>query len=167
MGDINVDGDCGEVDGDGGGGDGVDGDGSGGTYPSRQGAGTETSVPRNWSSMGAALQNFTGKNAKRFRVFAMEALYRQRCDVRGQPWPTHHRVARPRGHLCHQVVWWPLTSLRLSFGLRLVSGKIGGLGFVLSNSKNISYVTFMKHKTAENREMALWHLVNRLVLENA
>jgi hypothetical protein len=37
----------------------------------------------------------------------MEALYRWRGDVRGQPGPTHHRVACPRGHPCHQVVWWP------------------------------------------------------------
>jgi hypothetical protein len=37
----------------------VDGDGSGGNSPSRQGAGTETSVPRNWSSMVAALHNFS------------------------------------------------------------------------------------------------------------
>jgi hypothetical protein len=43
----------------------------------------------------------------------------------------------------------------------------GHLAFVLSNSKNISYVTFLKHKTAENRELALWHLVIRLVPENA
>jgi hypothetical protein len=43
MGDSNVDGDGSEVNGDG---DGDDGDGSGGTSLSRQGAGTETSVPR-------------------------------------------------------------------------------------------------------------------------
>jgi hypothetical protein len=30
-------------------------------------------------------------------------------------------------------------------------GKIGGLAFVSSNSENISYVEFMKPKTAENR----------------
>jgi hypothetical protein len=60
MGDSNVDGDGGEVDGDGGGGD---VDGFGGTSPSRQGARTETSIPRNWSSMAAALRNFFGKNA--------------------------------------------------------------------------------------------------------
>jgi hypothetical protein len=47
MGDNNVDGDGGEDDGDGGAGDRVDGDSSGGTSPSRQGVGTETSVPRN------------------------------------------------------------------------------------------------------------------------
>jgi hypothetical protein len=48
IGDSNVDGDGGEV----------DGDGSGGNSPSRQGAGTETFVPRNWSSTAAALRNF-------------------------------------------------------------------------------------------------------------
>jgi hypothetical protein len=56
---------------------------------------------------------------------------------------------------------------RLSFGLRDASGKIGILAFVLSNSENISYVAFLKHKNSKNRELALWHLVNRLVLENA
>jgi hypothetical protein len=56
MGDSNVDGDGGEV-------DGIDGDGFGGSSPSRQGAGTETSVPRNWSSMAAALWNFIWENA--------------------------------------------------------------------------------------------------------
>jgi hypothetical protein len=68
MGDRNVDRDGGEVDGDGGGVDGVNGDGSGGTFPSRQGARTETSVPRNWASMVAALRNFYWENAERFRV---------------------------------------------------------------------------------------------------
>jgi hypothetical protein len=42
-------------------GSGVDGDGSEGNSPSRQGARTETSVPRNWSSMAATLWNFSGK----------------------------------------------------------------------------------------------------------
>jgi hypothetical protein len=74
MGDRNVDGDGGEADGDGGGGDGIDGDGSGGTSTSRQGAGTETFVLPNWSSTAAALRNFTGRYADRFRVFAYEAL---------------------------------------------------------------------------------------------
>jgi hypothetical protein len=41
----------------------TDGDGSGGTSLSRQGAGTETSVPRNLSSMAAELRNCFGKNA--------------------------------------------------------------------------------------------------------
>jgi hypothetical protein len=46
-------------------------------------------------------------------------------------------------------------------------GKIRLLAFVSSNFENISCVAFLKHKTAENRELALWHLVNRLVPEIA
>jgi hypothetical protein len=41
----------------------TDGDGSGGTSPSWQGAGTETSIPQNLSSMAAELRNCSGKNA--------------------------------------------------------------------------------------------------------
>jgi hypothetical protein len=41
----------------------TDGDGSEGTSPSRQGAGTETSVPRNSSVVAAELRNCSGKNA--------------------------------------------------------------------------------------------------------
>ena len=41
--------------------------------------------------------------------------------------------------------------------------KIGTLAFVLSNSENISCVTFLKHKNSRKQELALWHLVNRLV----
>jgi hypothetical protein len=60
---------------------------------------------------------------------------------------------------------WPPSGSHSVFVLS--PGKIGGSGFVSSNSKNISCVAFLKHKIAENRELALWHLVNRLVPENA
>ena len=60
-----------------------------------------------------------------------------------------------------------LAPLRLSFGLRVRAGKIGTWPFVSCNSENISRSNFLKPKTAENRELALWHLVNRLVPENA
>jgi hypothetical protein len=43
---------------------------------------------------------------------------------------------------------WPLAPLRLIFGLRDASGKIGGSTFVLSNSENISCVAFLKHKNS-------------------
>jgi hypothetical protein len=48
-----------------------------------------------------------------------------------------------------------------------VSGKIGTSAFVLSNFENISYITFLKYKNSRKQELALWHLVNRLVPENA
>jgi hypothetical protein len=54
----------------------TDGDGSGGTSPSRQDAGTETSVPQNLSSTAAALRNCSRKNAGSLRVFRLEAFYR-------------------------------------------------------------------------------------------
>jgi hypothetical protein len=60
---------------------------------------------------------------------------------------------------------WPPFGSRSVFVLH--PGKIGVSVFVSSNSENISYVAFLKHKIAENRELALWHLVNRLVPENA
>jgi hypothetical protein len=63
----------------------TDGDGSGGTSPSRQGAGTETSVTQNSSAMAAELRNSFWKIADSPRVFHPEALYRRRDVVRGLP----------------------------------------------------------------------------------
>jgi hypothetical protein len=60
---------------------------------------------------------------------------------------------------------WPLSVSALDS--IFVSGKIGSLAFVLSNSKNISCVTFLKYKNNRKQELTLWHLVNRLVPENA
>ena len=60
-----------------------------------------------------------------------------------------------------------LVLLRLSFGLRVRVGKIGGPVHVSSNSENISRTTFLKYKNSRKQELALWHLVNRLVPENA
>jgi hypothetical protein len=44
----------------------TNGDGSEGTSPSRQGARTETSVPRNLSLMAAELRNCSGKIVESF-----------------------------------------------------------------------------------------------------
>jgi hypothetical protein len=54
----------------------TDGDGSGGTSPSRQGAGTETSVPQNLSAAVAEMRNSSGNFVNSFRVFHPEASYR-------------------------------------------------------------------------------------------
>jgi hypothetical protein len=61
----------------------------------------------------------------------------------------------------------PLAPLHLIFGHHEASGKMEGLAFVSSNSENISCVAFPKHKSSKNRELALWHFVNRLVPKNA
>jgi hypothetical protein len=83
--------------------------------------------------------------------------------------PGAHTMPR-RGQGVARAMGWCsrlLTPLRLCFGLHDASGKIGILAFVSSNSENISCVDFLKHKNSKNRELALWHLVSRLVLENA
>ena len=49
----------------------TDGDGSGGTSPSRQGAGIETSVPRNSLVAAAELRNCFWKIAESPRVFVL------------------------------------------------------------------------------------------------
>jgi hypothetical protein len=67
----------------------TDGDGSGGTSPSRQGAGIETSVPRNSSTAAAELWNCSGNFTDSFRVFRPEASYRRRGIVRGLPGRPH------------------------------------------------------------------------------
>jgi hypothetical protein len=83
----------------------TDGDGSGDTSLSRQGAGTETSVPQNSSVAAAELQNSFSKIADSFRVFRREASYRRRGVVRGGPgWP-HNGCARPGAGPRHPVVW--------------------------------------------------------------
>jgi hypothetical protein len=97
----------------------TDGDGSGGTSPSRQGAGTETSVPRNLASTAAALRNCSGNFADSFRVFRPEAFYRRKGVVRGQPGAPHTRVARPGPgprHLCVREASGPSLALFRSSG---------------------------------------------------
>ena len=48
----------------------------------------------------------------------------------------------------------PVASLRLPFGLRIPFNILRTSAFVRSRSENISYTTFLKPKTAENRN---WH----------
>jgi hypothetical protein len=61
----------------------------------------------------------------------------------------------------------PWTPSRSRSVFDTLPGKIRLLELISSNSENISCVAFLKHKIAENRELALWHLVHRLVPEMA
>jgi hypothetical protein len=92
----------------------TDGDGSGGTSPSRQGVGTETSIPQNSLVVATELRNSFWKIADSPRVFRPEALYSQRGIVRGQPGAPHTRVARPGPgprHLCVRAASGPPPAL--------------------------------------------------------
>jgi hypothetical protein len=67
--------------------------------------------------------------------------------------PGAHPIAWHGLGVAHAMAWHgrPLAPLRLYFGLRLVSGKIGTSAFVSSNSENISCVTFLKHKNSRKQ----------------
>jgi hypothetical protein len=127
----------------------TDGDSSGGTFPSQQGAGIETSIPRNLSAAAAELRNSFWKIVDSPRVFRHEALYRRRGVVRGLPGRPHNGWAQPgagpRPPCCVGDLWPPSGSLSV-FGTLL--GKIRLLELVLYNSVNISYVAFLKHKNS-------------------
>jgi hypothetical protein len=106
----------------------TDRDGSGGTYPSRQGAGTETSIPRNSSVAAAELRNSSGNLADSFRVFRWEAFYRRRGVVRRRPWGSQHRGGTTRGWAAPpygEAGPWPPSGSRSVFGP--LPGKIGVL----------------------------------------
>jgi hypothetical protein len=97
----------------------------------------------------------------------LEAIYRRKGDVRGHKRGPHHTVARLEGGAPPYGVAALMPSSVSALDSVFVSGKIGGLAFVSSDSENISCTTFLKYKNSRKQELALWHLVNRLVPENA
>jgi hypothetical protein len=96
-----------------------------------------------------------------------EAIYRRKGEVAGHPGGHTFLGANrggpaPRGDVPTSVPS-SVSALDSVFG----SEKIGGLAFVSSNSKNISCTIFLKYKNNRKHGLTLWHLVNRLVPENA
>jgi hypothetical protein len=61
----------------------------------------------------------------------------------------HHLVARPGA--TRSTLWWasPWPDSVSAMDFVFVSGKIGRLAFVSSNSENISCVTFLKYKNSK------------------
>jgi hypothetical protein len=99
------------------------------------------------------------------RFFPSRGLYRRRGSVRSGPRRPHHQGARARGWPCRPMVWLargpPPSPLRSSRSF----GKNRRFGFCFVQFQEYFLCNFSK--TSKNRELALWHLVNRLVPENA
>jgi hypothetical protein len=95
---------------------------------------------------GGSLQYVSRKSNLSFRFFPSRGFYRRKGNVRGWTRWSHHMVARPGAGPRHPMVSLAPAPLRLIFGLREASVKVGGLAFISSNSENISCVTFLKHK---------------------
>ena len=138
----------GDSDGDEDGG-GVDGDDSGGNSPSRQGAGTETSVPRigvsRWRRRPWSL---SGVSSIRVEVLGHEGLNRRRGGVGRALVEPHHRGAPPPWPR-RLVGWAPWLLSGPSSVLWKLPGKIRYWALISSDSENISFVRNQKQqKTA-------------------
>jgi hypothetical protein len=91
---------------------------------------------------------FTWKIDRAFR-FSCQGEYIGGRAASGSGLGAHTYPWRVLGVAC--AMGWhgrPLAPLRLCFGLRDASRKIGTLAFVPSNSENISCVAFLKHKNS-------------------
>ena len=141
---------------------------SGGTSPSRQGAGTETSVPRigvsRWRRRPWSL---SGVSSIGTAFLGRKGFYRRRGGAGGLTgWP-HPRPARPGSGPRGPMVWAPLALLRLSFGVLEPSGKNRRFGVDFVQFREYCPNSLSGTKNSRKQELALWHLVNRLVPENA
>ena len=98
------------------------------------------------------------------RVFASRRIYRREGAVGGPP---RNSSARPHLGPRPPMAWGPRVPPKVPSRLRELLDLLFMAEKILSDSEDIFRVGFLKRKTAENTELALWHLVNRLVLENA
>jgi hypothetical protein len=80
------------------------------------------------------------------RVFSSRRIYRRKSDVTGWTRGPHHLVAWPGGGPRHPIVRLPSGPPPSLLWTLSHVGKIGTSAFVSFNSKNISCVTFLKHK---------------------
>ena len=83
-------------------------------------------------------------------------------------WWGHHAIAR-RGPTLGRASYGvgPWGAPQVPSGLRDLRDLLFMAELISSDSVDISRVGFLKQKTVENTELALRHLVNRLVPENA
>jgi hypothetical protein len=65
------------------------------------------------------------------------------------------------------MVWGPLALLRLFFGVLEPSGKNRRFGVDFVQFREYCPNSLSGTKNSRKQELALWHLVNRLVPENA
>ena len=140
---------------------------SGGTSPLRQRAGTETPVPQILASRWRRLQKVSAGFVERIRVFATEALSRRKGKVGGVLVGPHTRGrALPpgrTGHTCgppRAPLWCLSGDLEASCNYKML-----GVDFVQFREYFLTRIS--ETKNSRKQELALRHLVNRLVPENA
>jgi hypothetical protein len=100
---------------------------------------------------GGGLQYVSWKLIGRFRFYRRGEYIGGRAAL--ECGPRAHTIARHGQGVDRAMAWCGclLAPLRLCFGLRHASEKIGTLAFVSSDSENISYVAFLKHKNSKKQ----------------
>jgi hypothetical protein len=122
---------------------------------------------RSWVDEGSGLQYVSWKSVQAFRVFSEKRIYRRKGDVRGWTRGPHHLVAQPGGGPRYPMVRLPpgcSSSLLWTPSLCQVNRSFG---FCFVQFREYFLCNFSKTQNSRKQELALWHLVNRLVPENA
>jgi hypothetical protein len=122
---------------------------------------------RSWVDDGGGLQYVLWKSDRSLRVFPTKGIYWHKGNVRGWTRGPHHLVARRLGGPRHPMarpppgrppylLWTPyLCQVNRNFGFRFFQFR----EYFMCN--------FSETQNNRKQELALWHLVNRLVPENA
>ena len=139
---------------------------SGGTSPLRQRAGTETPVPQILASRWRRLWKVSVGFVERIRVFATEALNRRRGGARGSKGCPHHRVARAPPGRAGLGFGGPVPLLWRFSCVLDASGQNRNLGVDFVQFREYFVTRISETKNSRKQELALRHLVNRLVPEN-
>ena len=139
---------------------------SGGTSPSRRRAGTETPVPQILASRWRRLWKVFSGFVERLRVFATEALNRRRGGAGGLLGGPHYRGARPPPGRAGVWCGAPRAPLWSFPGVLDASGENRNLGVDFVRFREYFVTRISETKNSRKQELALRHLVNRLVPEN-
>jgi hypothetical protein len=117
---------------------------------------------------GSGLQYVFLKIDRGLRVFSPRIIYRRKGSIRWWARLPHHLVARSGARPRHPMVWLALGSPPSLLWTSSHVGKNRNFGFCFVQFQEYYMCSFFEtQKIAENKELTLWHLINRLVPENA
>jgi hypothetical protein len=113
------------------------------------------------------LQYVSWKSVRLFRVFPLKEIYRRKGDVRGWTRGRHHLVAWPGGGPRHPMVRLPSGPPPSLLWTPSSSQVNRNFGFHFVQFREYFLCYFSETQNSRKQELAPWHLVNRLVTENA